>query len=108
MKQEETTVTAGEETLVNEAQGLIGEEHIGTSTDTRLRPDAFDLSDKEKIGKISDHGREIMQTVGLDLSDDSLNGTPTRVAKMYVQEIFRGLDPKNKPQIALFENKYQY
>jgi GTP cyclohydrolase I len=49
-----------------------------------------------------------MHTLGLDLTDDSLKGTPNRVAKMYIQEIFSGLNPDNKPKIALFENKYQY
>ena len=87
---------------------LIGDEHISTSVDTPLRADAFDLSDKEKIARIEHHFREIMLTLGLDLNDDSLNGTPKRVAKMYVQEIFSGLNPDNKPKIALFENKYKY
>ena len=91
-----------------EIEDILGEQHIGTSYDTPLRDDAFDLSDEEKIGIISHQFREIMTTLGLDLTDDSLNGTPRRVAKMYVQEIFRGLDPKNKPEIALFENKYRY
>ncbi len=87
---------------------LIGDEHISTSVDTPLRADAFVLSDKEKIERIELHFREIMLTLGLDLTDDSLNGTPKRVAKMYVQEIFSGLNPDNKPKIALFENKYKY
>lgn len=87
---------------------LIGDEHISTSVDTPLRPDAFELSDKEKVARIEHHFREIMLTLGLDLNDDSLNGTPKRVAKMYVQEIFSGLNPENKPKIALFENKYKY
>jgi GTP cyclohydrolase I len=87
---------------------LIGEEHISTSVDTPLRDDAFDLSDNEKIARIEHHFREIMLTLGLDLNDDSLNGTPKRVAKMYVKEIFSGLNPDNKPKIALFENKYKY
>ncbi|WP_044239980.1 GTP cyclohydrolase I FolE [Flexithrix dorotheae] len=86
----------------------IGDEHIGTSHDTPLRKDAFDLSDSEKIKKISHHFREIMDTLGLDLTDDSLSGTPQRVAKMYVKEIFSGLDPANRPDIKLFDNKYQY
>ncbi|MFD1817579.1 GTP cyclohydrolase I [Pseudarcicella hirudinis] len=86
----------------------IGDEHIGTSVDTPLREDAFQLSDEEKIAKIELHFKEIMETLGLDLRDDSLKGTPKRVAKMYVQEIFSGLDPKNKPAIALFDNKYKY
>jgi GTP cyclohydrolase I len=86
----------------------IGDEHISTSYDTPLRPDAFALSDEEKMDKIEKHFREIMLTLGLDLRDDSLRGTPRRVAKMYVQEIFNGLDPRNQPKIALFENKYKY
>ena len=91
-----------------ELEDLLGEQHIGTSYDTPLRNDAFDQSDEEKIRIISGHFRQIMITLGLDLSDDSLNGTPGRVAKMYVKEIFSGLNPKNKPDIALFDNKYRY
>lgn len=87
---------------------LFGDEHIGTSAETPLRADAFDLTDAEKINKIETHFREIMLTLGLDLNDDSLKGTPKRVAKMYVQEIFKGLNPANKPSVALFENKYKY
>lgn len=87
---------------------LIGDEHIGTSLDTPLRPDAFELSDQEKMNFIERNFREIMLILGLDLNDDSLRGTPRRVAKMYVEEIFSGLNPANKPQIALFENKYKY
>jgi len=75
---------------------------------TPMRDDAFALSDDEKIDKIETHVREIMQTLGLDLSDDSLSGTPKRVAKMYVKEVFSGLNPKNRPQTRLFENKYNY
>ncbi len=86
----------------------IGDEHIGTSAETPLREDAFDLDDDLKIELIQKHFKEIMQILGLDLSDDSLSGTPHRVAKMYVKEIFSGLNPKNKPEIKLFENKYNY
>lgn len=75
---------------------------------TPLRPDAFDMSDAEKVERISEHFNEIMQILGLDLSDDSLSGTPERVAKMYVKEIFSGINPKNKPDMKTFENKYQY
>jgi GTP cyclohydrolase I len=75
---------------------------------TPLRSDAFVLTDEEKIDKIEIHVREIMQTLGLDLTDDSLNGTPKRVAKMYVKEVFSGLNPKNRPHARLFENKYNY
>jgi GTP cyclohydrolase I len=73
-----------------------------------LRPDAFDLTDEEKIQKIETHFREIMTVLGLDLTDDSLKGTPKRVAKMFVQEAFSGLNPDNRPSTRLFENKYNY
>ena len=86
----------------------MGDQHILTSIDTPLRTDAFVLSDEEKIEQIQEHFRQIMEIMGLDLTDDSLKGTPYRVAKMYVQEIFQGLNPANKPKIALFDNKYQY
>jgi GTP cyclohydrolase I len=91
-----------------EMEDLLGEQHIGTSHDTPLTKDAFDLSDDEKINIISGHFREIMNTLGLDLEDDSLNGTPARVAKLFVKEIFSGLNPANKPSVKLFENKYKY
>ena len=84
------------------------DDHMMSSLETPLRPDAFDLSDAEKIVIIERHFREIMHTMGLDLTDDSLKGTPLRVAKMYVQEIFSGLHPENKPVIRRFENKYRY
>ncbi len=86
----------------------IGDEHLSTSDETPLREDAFEMDDALKIELIEKNFREIMQVLGLDLADDSLKGTPRRVAKMYVQEIFSGLNPANKPKIALFENKYQY
>ncbi len=86
----------------------VGDNHVGTSHETPLREDAFDLNDEIKIELIQKHFSEIMQILGLDLTDDSLNGTPERVAKMYVKEIFSGLNPKNKPDIKLFENKYNY
>ena len=86
----------------------IGDEHLFTSYETPLRPDAFDLDDETKIKLIEQHFKEIMLLLGLDLNDDSLKGTPKRVAKMYVKEIFSGLDPKNFPKIQLFENKYCY
>ena len=75
---------------------------------TPLRPDAFELSDNEKIEKIESHFKEIMLALGLDLTDDSLKGTPKRVAKMYVKEIFSGLDARNFPKATLFENKFGY
>jgi GTP cyclohydrolase I len=86
----------------------IGDNHVATSIETPMREDAFVLSDAEKIAKIESHFREIMLTLGLDLTDDSLRGTPKRVAKMYVEEIFNGLNPANEPKVALFENKFGY
>ncbi|WP_250432884.1 GTP cyclohydrolase I FolE [Hanstruepera flava] len=86
----------------------LGNDHIGTSSDTPLRKDAFSLSTDEKIDIIKDDVRHIMETLGLDLNDDSLNGTPHRVAKMFVKELFGGLDPKRKPNASTFENKYKY
>ena len=86
----------------------MGDNHALTSYDTPLRDDAFEMNDDEKIAKIEHHFRQIMETMGLDLTDDSLKGTPHRVAKMYVKEIFSGLNPANKPKVALFENKYNY
>lgn len=87
---------------------FIGENHIGTNVETPLKSDAFLLSDETKIALIEEKFREIMDILGLDLTDDSLSGTPHRVAKMYVKEIFSGLNPENAPKISLFENKYQY
>jgi len=86
----------------------MGDQHVMTSIETPMRDDAFLLSDEEKIAQIEDKFRDIMNIMGLDLTDDSLQGTPHRVAKMYIKEIFSGLNPQNKPAIKLFENKYQY
>ncbi len=86
----------------------IGDMHLATSLETPMRPDAFDRSEDEKISLISAHFREIMQILGLDLTDDSLSGTPNRVAKMYVKEIFSGLNPGNKPEAKMFDNKFGY
>lgn len=94
--------------LAHLSEEEIGDEHAFTGIETPLRADAFALSEEEKMSKIEHHFRAIMETLGLDLNDDSLKGTPKRVAKMYVQEIFNGLDPANKPKVALFDNKYQY
>ncbi len=75
---------------------------------TPLRPDAFARSEEDKITAISGHFEAIMRELGLDLTDDSLAGTPRRVAKMYVQEWFKGLDPQHRPDVRMFENRYQY
>jgi len=87
---------------------LIGDNHQMTSADTPLRPDAFVKSDAQKMQAIERHFHSIMEEMGLDMTDDSLQGTPHRVAKMFIQEIFSGLDPKNKPKISVFENSYNY
>ncbi len=86
----------------------IGDQHLMTNPDTPLREDAFAMDDELKIELIEEKFRDIMHILGLDLQDDSLKGTPHRVAKMYVKEIFSGLNPAHKPKIALFENKYRY
>ena len=86
----------------------IGDDHLYTGLETPMKPDAFKLSDAEKKQRIALLFEEIMEVMGLDLTDDSLKGTPERVAKMYIDEIFSGLNPANKPKIALFDNKYQY
>lgn len=94
--------------LVSFSIDEIGDNHLFTSVETPLKSDAFIISDEAKKEKIAFHFTEIMETLGLDLTDDSLRGTPQRVAKMYIDEIFCGLNPANKPKVALFENKYQY
>ena len=86
----------------------IGDDHLYTGIETPLKETAFDISDEEKKEKIADLFSQIMDVMGLDLTDDSLKGTPKRVAKMYIEEIFSGLNPENKPKIALFDNKYKY
>ncbi|NNT72882.1 GTP cyclohydrolase I FolE [Flavobacterium sp. IMCC34852] len=87
---------------------LIGDNHQMTSAETPLRPDAFDKSEEEKKKVIEHHFYQIMEEMGLDMTDDSLRGTPHRVAKMFIDEIFSGLNPANKPKISVFDNSYQY
>ena len=96
-----------EDTLENQFDEL-GNDHISTSENTPLRKDAFVLDDAEKIERIRENVRDIMLTLGLDLTDDSLKGTPNRVAKMYVNELFGGLHPNKKPKASTFDNKYKY
>lgn len=86
----------------------IDNEHVASSYETPLRSDAFEMNDATKVAKIEEHFRSIMTILGLDLNDDSLKGTPKRVAKMYVKEVFSGLNPANKPEARLFENKFNY
>ncbi len=85
-----------------------GDNHIPGSMQTPLRSDAFSITEQEKILRIEAHMKGIMETLGLDLNDDSLQGTPKRVAKMYVKELFGGLLPEQKPGSSVFENKYKY
>lgn len=97
-----------EDVLTEKLLSELNEEHFSASLDTPMREDAFILNDTRKIKIIAEHFQQIMHTLGLDLTDDSLKDTPLRVAKMYVKEAFSGLNPANKPQAALFDNKYQY
>ncbi|PZX55633.1 GTP cyclohydrolase I FolE [Algoriphagus chordae] len=108
MKQKETLLNTMGIKIARASFEEIGEEHVGTSLETPLREDAFEMDDDLKVELIEKHFREIMNIMGLDLTDDSLKGTPHRVAKMYVKEVFSGLNPKNKPVAKLFENKYKY
>ena len=96
-----------EETLEEQFEER-GDDHVGSASDTPLRKDAFILDDDEKIERIEANVREILLTLGMDLDDDSLKGTPKRVAKMFVKEIFGGLRPDKKPSASTFENKYKY
>ena len=98
------TTIADSELMAAERQ----ESPTGDLFKTPLRISDFDISDDERIEIIAQHFKAIMETLGLDLSDDSLRDTPGRVAKMFVKEAFSGLNPKNKPSISLFENTYRY
>ena len=87
---------------------LMGDDHIGSSSETPIRDNAFDISDDEKISLIEKDIHNILETLGMDLNDDSLRGTPKRVAKMFVKELFQGLNPNKLPKSSTFENKYDY
>ena len=93
--------------ILNEIEEM-GDAHAGSSAHTPLREDAFEKTDQEKIDLIKEDVKSILDTLGLDLTDDSLKGTPLRVAKMFVNEVFSGLHPKRKPKASTFENKYKY
>ncbi len=112
MKQKETLLTTQpKEEKISLTELLIeemGDQHKASSVETPLRADAFEKTDEEEIAAIEPHFRAIMETLGMDLRDDSLRGTPLRVAKMYVKELFQGLNPANMPSMTLFENKFQY
>ena len=92
----------------NDSQDEIGENHIATSANNPVRKDAFEITDDKKIELIKKDVENILLTLGMDLTDDSLKGTPNRVAKMFVKEIFGGLNPAKKPSSSTFDNKYKY
>ena len=96
------------EKIIRESIDKFDDDHLSASLTTPIRDDAFDMSDLEKISLIRDNVEKILHTIGMDLNDDSIKGTPDRVAKMFVNEIFSGLNPKNKPKSSTFENKYKY
>lgn len=95
-------------TYTEDPKDEIGENHIATHAETPMRENAFELGDEQKIESIKKDVENILHTLGMDLTDDSLKGTPNRVAKMFVKEIFGGLNPKAKPSPSTFENKYKY
>ena len=96
------------EKILLEKEDEFENEHLSSSKKTPLRKDAFEKSDEEKISLIKEKVNDILNILGMDLTDDSLKGTPLRVAKAFVNEIFGGLNPKNKPTASTFENKYRY
>ena len=96
------------DTTLEEQFETLGDDHVSSAQDTPMRADAFVLSDDEKIAKIKENVKDILLTLGLDLEDDSLKGTPNRVAKMFVNEVFGGLNPKSKPKASTFKNSYKY
>ena len=96
------------ENMLIDNQDDLADNHQGTSAETPLKKDAFVLSNVEKTLLIEGKIQEVLEILGMDLTDDSMSGTPRRVAKMFVNEIFSGLDPKNKPKSSTFENKYKY
>ena len=93
---------------IEDAIDHYGDDHVGSSSDNPIRPDAFELSNPEKIQLIEEKVADILHILGMDLTDDSLKGTPNRVAKMYVDEIFGGLHPQKKPKASTFKNNYKY
>ncbi len=101
------TKEINKKTMTNDYDEM-GDDHIASSIETPLREGAFDISDDEKIEKIQAHFGEIMDILGMDMTDDSLKDTPKRVAKMFVSEIFGGLNPDKKPKMSTFDNKYRY
>jgi len=98
----------GQNGKLNQIIDEMGDNHVSGSAQNPLREDAFSISEEEKIELIRKDVEKILHTLGMDLSDDSLKGTPLRVAKMFVKEIFGGLNPERKPKLSTFENNYKY
>ena len=98
----------GQNGKLNQIIDEMGDNHASGSAQNPLREDAFSISEEEKIELIRKDFENILHTLGMDLTDDSLKGTPLRVAKMFVKEIFGGLNPKRKPKLSTFENSYKY
>ena len=96
------------EKILLEQEDELGNDHVPTSRETPLRKDAFKKSDDEKIALIKEKVNDILHILGIDLTDDSIKGTPLRVAKAFVKEIFGGLNPRRKPKASTFDNKYGY
>ena len=96
------------EKIITDSLDQIGDDHFSTSSENPIRADAFEMPDEEKINVIKNHFKAILETLGMDLTDDSLKGTPLRVAKMYVNEVFGGLHPDKKPKASTFDNSYKY
>ena len=94
--------------FLEEEFDLIGDDHFASSPETPIRDDAFEISDEEKISIIEKNVYNILETLGMDLTDDSLKGTPKRVAKAWVNELFGGLKPEKMPKTSTFDNKYSY
>ena len=94
--------------FLEEEFDLMGDDHFSTSLDTPIREDAFEISDEEKISIIEKNVFNILDTLGMDLTDDSIKGTPKRVAKAWVNELFGGLKPEKMPKTSTFDNKYSY
>jgi GTP cyclohydrolase I len=108
LAKEKKEKTNGNKNIMGEYLRIIGENQTPVRKDIPIRSNAFEMDNQTKIRKIARHFEEIMNILGLDLNDDSLKGTPMRVANMYIEEIFSGLEPKNKPEVTLFENKFSY
>lgn len=94
--------------LISDRITEVGDDHFSNNAQTPLRKDAFEMSREQKIKVIKKDVAHILETLGMDLTDDSIKGTPLRVAKMFVNEIFGGLYPESRPVASTFENSYKY